>query len=195
MKTILKKHIVVLIVYIGFCIVALAGVVMLFTTMKSKIARVSEIKERLASYQKNKKAFEEEARELRALQERIGVLEQYIVTSDSLPALLSTLESVALKNTVGFEITSVQTPIENEKTKLLIDATTKGSYAQVRAFFTELERQPFQVKIRKLYLFSEQGEEAVAAISGTLSGPKTTKSTAPKIPLWQGVATIEILSF
>lgn len=195
MKAILKKHIILLVVCIAGCIAALAGLVVLFTTMNSKIARVSEIKERLASYQKNKKAFEDEAKELRTLQDRISVLESHVVTSDSLPELLSTLESAALKNSISFEITSVQTPVENEKTTLLIEATTKGSYAEIRSFFAQLEQQPFQIKIRKLYLFSEQGEGNTTETAGTLSGPKVAKPATPKALLWQGIATIEVLSF
>lgn len=195
MKSILKKHILVLAISIIGCVIAIIGIGILFATTNSKTTRVSEIKERLASYQKNKKAFEDEAKELRVLQERLSILEKHVVTSDSLPVLLSSLEGLASKNGIGFEITSVQTPIENEKPKLLIEATAKGSYLGLRTFFAQLEHQPFQVKLKRLYLFSEQAETTSIETAGTLSGPKTTKPVISKEVGWQGVVTIEVLSF
>lgn len=195
MSTILKKHILLLIVCLVACVAALTCIVIFLTTMNGKTSRVLEIKERLASYQKNKKAFEDEAKELRVLQNRLSALEGHVVTANSIPVFLSTLETLATKNNIGFEITSVQTPIENEKTVLLIEATTKGSYSQINSFFDQLEHQAFQVKIKRLYLFSAESETNTAEVSGTLSGPKIPKPATVKEQGWQGVATIEVLSF
>jgi Tfp pilus assembly protein PilO len=75
----------------------------------------------------------------------------------NIPSLLSTLEKLASKNGVSFEITSVQTPIENEKTKLLIESTSKGSFTQIQNFFEELQHQNFQVRFARVFIFSEKG--------------------------------------
>lgn len=195
MKTILRKTIIFSVVCITVALVLLTGVFVLLANMKTKMAKVADSKERLASYQKNKKAFQEETNQIRALGQRLSTLESYVVKSETVPALLSTLETLATKNNVGFEITSVQTPIENEKTKLLIDCTAKGSFTQVQSFFAQLQQQPFQVRFTKLFFFSEEGEKSLPEVSGTLSVKKTKSIPVAKELQWQGVATIEIVSF
>jgi Tfp pilus assembly protein PilO len=195
MNTILKKHIVSLIAIIIIGVIMLGGIVFLSLSMKTKMAKVIETKERIASYQKNKKAFNEEVNKLKSLENRLTELESKIITKENVPTLLSSLEALAQKNGTTFEITSVQTPIENDKTKLLIEFNTKGSYNQIQSFLGELQHQPFEIKIAKLFLFSEQGEPSREATSGRLLVTKSKTPTAPKEKSWQGVTTIEILSF
>lgn len=195
MNTILKKHILSLIVIIILGVVLLSGIAFLSFSMKVKMAQVIDTKERIASYQKNKKAFNEEVNKLKSLEERLVDLESKIITKENVPTLLSNLEILAQKNGTTFEITSVQTPIENDKVKLLIEFNTKGSYNQIQSFLDQLQHQSFELKITKLFLFSEQGESLSETTSGKLSVNKSKASVVPKEKGWQGVTTIEILSF
>lgn len=193
MNTILKKHTIALIVLIIALLAGAAGVLYLFYSMNGKVAQVVAVKERIASYQKNKKAFADEAQKLKVLDGRVDTLESSIVTSEQVPQLLSQFETLALASGTSFEITSVQTPIENEKTKLVVEFNTKGSYAQIDSFLKKLEHQAFQIKITQLFLLGSV-EEKVEATSGTL--PAGTKQpVVQKAPTWQAVATVEILSF
>jgi Tfp pilus assembly protein PilO len=137
MSNILKNNIIKLIIYIALAVALFVGVSVVFSSMKIKMSKVYEIKEKLASYQKNKKAFEDEVKEIRDLEERVKTLESFKISSENIPSLLSTLEKLANKHSISFEITSVQTPIENEKTKLLIETTSKGSFVQIQNFFEE----------------------------------------------------------
>jgi Tfp pilus assembly protein PilO len=171
------------------------GVSVVFSSMKIKMSKVYEIKEKLASYQKNKKAFEDEVKEIRDLEERVKTLESFKISSENIPSLLSTLEKLANKHSISFEITSVQTPIENEKTKLLIETTSKGSFVQIQNFFEELQHQNFQVRLAKVFLFSEKGVSSSPEVTGTLSVKGAKTPTVSKELKWQGVATIEIQSF
>ena len=195
MNTILKKQYILLILttIIVFVFIGFLGIV--FSKIKLNTVRVQETKERLMSYQVNKKAFNDETNQIRSLQERLTNLESKIVTNQSVPELLSKLESLATENKLEFEITSVQTIIENEAPKLIIECNTHGSYQQIVSFFNLLQHQEFQIKIRKFFVFSEQGPSSLSEVAGTLSTGKTKTAPLPKEVLWQGVATIEIISF
>ncbi len=195
MSNILKNNIIKLIIYIALVIALFVGVSVVFSSMKIKMSKVYDIKEKLASYQKNKKAFEDEVKEIRDLEERVKILESFKVSSENIPSLLSTLEKLANKHSISFEITSVQTPIENEKTKLLIETTSKGSFVQIQNFFEELQHQNFQVRLAKVFLFSEKGVSSSPEVTGTLSVKGSKTPTVSKELKWQGVATIEIQSF
>ena len=195
MNTILKKHIFSL-VFTLLCLgAALFGVFFLFNHIQRGTDRVTEIKERIASYQSNKRAFEAEAIKLSGLEKRLNTLEGFIVTGDSIPETLSVFEKVAATRGVGIEITSVQTPVEGEKTKLVIEFNLKGAYNQIALFLSDIVHQKFQVTISKLYLFSAEGEQAPAT-TGTLQvGKPKTPVAVPKEKSWQAVVTAQILSF
>lgn len=194
MNTILRKHIITLIILIVIGAVCIAGVLVLLTKMNTKMVRVAEIKERLASYQKNKKAFDDEADQLRLLGQRISALEAFVVTPAVVPAVLSQIETIALSQGVSFEITSVQTPTIEDKTKLFIECTIIGSYEEIQTFFTRIQQQEFVAKIGKVYIFSAEGEQVALTGSGTLSTGKPAPKVSKELQ-WQAVATIEIISF
>lgn len=192
MNTIFRKHISSLIILIIFSLAILFGILFFFSSMGVKVSKVIEIQERIASYEKNKKAFAEEAKKLQTLQNRVVELESMVVTKESVPALLSTFESLAQGIGTDIEITSVQTLIENDKPKLVVEFNTNGSYNQIHSFLNILQHQKFQIKITKLIFLSSQEEKIPDEISPT-EKVKTLPSIKEK--QWQGVATIEILSF
>lgn len=194
MDKILKKHITTLIASMILCVVFIFGIVFLFHSMAGKTTKVLEIKERIASYQKNKKAFNDEVEKIKILEKRLVDLEAQVINTEKVPSLLSGFETLAQKNNTLLEITSVQTPTEDDKTKLRIEFSVKGSYSQIQSFLNELQHQSFQIKINKLSLDLEQAEQ-VPETTGTLSIDKTKAPIVVKDKQWQGVATIEILSF
>lgn len=175
-------------------ILLLAGIFVIWRNINNKMTKVYEIKEKLASYQKNKKAFEDEAKEIKSLEQRLVLLESYKVSPETIPNLLSTLEALSTKHKISFEITSVQTPIQNDKPKLLVESIAKGSFSDIQSFYEEIQHQSFQVSFTKLFLFSENSSLSAPESSGTLS-IKGGKATPSKEIKWQGVATIEVQSF
>jgi Tfp pilus assembly protein PilO len=198
MDKILKKHILSLVFSILVTILFSGVVFFFYNSFNKKITKVSEIKERIASYQKNKKAFSEEADKLRVLENRLNTVEKAVVTSESVPNLLSKLETLAQGSSVSFEITTVQTPVKEGAPKLFVEISTKGSYENIQFFLNQLQHQDFQIKISSLYFLAEQTEQSSAAISGVLPVSTNKVVVAPVIikeKQWQGVASIEILSF
>lgn len=194
MNSIFRKHIISLIISLLFCGAALVGIFWLLSRIQSETVRVGEIKERIASYQSNKRAFEAEAIKLTALEERLKGLEGYVVRSESLPQTLSIFEKVAASRGATAEITSVQTPVEGEKPKLVVEFNLRGSYNQIALFLSDIVHQTFGVTITKLYLFSAEGETAPATVGVVPIGkPKTPPVQKEKS--WQAVVTAEILSF
>ncbi len=195
MNTIFKKHIVSLIALIVIAGVVLFGIIFFFSSMNTKVARVLEIKERIASYQKNKKEFADEVVKLKSFEERMATLESKVITSSNVPTLLSTFEKLAENNVTSFEITSVQTPVVDEKKKLLIDFNIKGSYSQIQSLLDKMQHQAFQVNFLKLSLFSDQVGQIALVEEGTVSENKIKLPATPRDKPWQATATIEILSF
>jgi cell division protein FtsL len=82
MSNILKNNIIKLIIYIALTVALFVGVSIVFANMKIKMSKVYEIKEKLSSYQQNKKAFEDEVKEIRSLEDRIKVLESFKISSE-----------------------------------------------------------------------------------------------------------------
>ncbi len=195
MNTILKKHIISLVLSIIFPVVLLGVGGLLLQQLNTKVSRIADIKERIASYQKNKKAFTDEVSNIQLLEKRVSSLESSIVTTEEVPTLLSSLESLAKDSGVTFEITSVQNPVENDAPKLTIECSVIGSKTQVLSFLDRLQHQSFAVRVSKLFLFSEEGQQSSPLASGVLSGGKVKTVTVSSEKQWHGIATIEIISF
>lgn len=195
MDTILKKHVGSLVIAIIIPLALVVGGVVLIQSLNGKLSKIADIKERVASYQKNKKAFTDEVVKIQSLEKRVSDLEASVVTSETVPALLSSLESLAKDSDVSFEITSVQNPTENDVVKLVIESSLLGSQSKSLAFLEALQHQRFQVRIAKLFLFSEEGQSSTPVSSGVLSGgkPKATPGSLEK--QWRAIVTIEIVSF
>jgi Tfp pilus assembly protein PilO len=199
MDKILKKHIVALIA--GIIISSALVIVALFfyKSFNKKILKVGEVKERIASYKNNKKAFTEEVDRLKTLDNRLKFLENNIITEANTPNLLSNLETIAQNSGIVFEITSVQTLVKDSVNKLFIEINTKGSFEETQSFLEQLQHQPFQVKINTIYLSEEQGGEVGLPSSDikpiNLDKSKVVVPTTIRPKQWRSVATIEILSF
>jgi Tfp pilus assembly protein PilO len=195
MDTILKKHIGSLSIVIIISLALVVGGVVLLQSLNGKLSKIADIKERVASYQKNKKAFTDEVVKIQSLEKRVSDLEASVVTSETVPALLSSLESLAKDAGVSFEITSVQNPTENDTVKLVVESSLVGSQSKNLAFLEELQHQPFQVRITKLFLFSEEGQSSTSVSSGVLSGGKSKATPVSLEKQWRAIVTIEIVSF
>lgn len=199
MNTIFKKHIITTIVLIITTIVSLIMIVFLVLSMNTKISRVLETKERLSSYQKNNKAYKEEAEQFKLLEKRLEVLESKIVSDQTVSTFLSFLEDLAQKDGTDFEITSVQSPVQDEKKSLSIDFNIKGTYSDVRLFLDQIQHQPYQIKFSKLDIFSETPTVQAPQVVQTPT-PGTKPVAVPTTPVlkerqWTAVATIEVVSF
>lgn len=181
MESIERKHIAVTICMILLSIGSILGILYFVKEMQVKERRVREVKEHLASYEQNKKIFIAESVELRELDGEVARLEDYTVTIEQVPQLLSRMEALALESGVTFSIISVKTPEEEGAPQTLtVDFSAGGSYASVQAFLEVLSRQSYQIRFNTLSLHKRQSETPLDTIT---------------LPSWELLASTEIVSF
>lgn len=186
MKQIFRKHFISILVSIVLCVSVFLVFTYIFSKIRKDITNVLDSKEKLLSYQINKKAFNDEVLKIKGLEERLSVLEKNIIKKDSIPNLLSSIESLADQKGVVFEITSVDDMIE-DKQKFSINTRVSGQYEKIINFFNSLENQSFLSKVSSISL-------SLDSSGGESSLSDTTNKLVVKEPKWQGTATIEILS-
>ena len=195
MESIIKNQYIKLIVATIVCIACGALFSVLLIRMKTRFDSTNLLRERLVSYQINKKAFNEEAVQMHLLQKRLDSLTRNVISKNSVPDLLSKLEALADASHVKFEITNVQTVLKNDIPRLIVGGAAEGAYSEIEAFFDLLQHQSFQIQFQDLSVYSETIETAV---SESPNAPPFNKPKAPnttKETKWHGVATIEVISF
>jgi Tfp pilus assembly protein PilO len=193
MQHVFRKQLILVCIAALLFVVLLGGGVFFVGFIRTQIGQTRELKEKIASYEKNKKTFTDEVLHIKTLEARVEALESTIVTPEGVPLLLSRLEALATKSGVSFEITSVQNPVVDEKPMLSVESSMTGSRETILAFLGTLTEQPIALHINKLFLFSEEGGVSSVPTAGTLQvdQKKPVNSTAR----WRAVATIHVLSF
>lgn len=187
MKSIIRKQIVVFGIMVVFFVATLIGIWYGSTVMTAKQESVAAAKERLASYERNKRTFAEESVVLKKIEERIVAREADIITEATVPQLLSSLETLAQNSSVDFAITAVQTPVEKDEQKsLIIDFSGKGTYGQLMEFATTVMAQQYQV------MYTNFSLRAVRTTTFVQGAPRVS---VPENAEWQLLATVKILSF
>lgn len=158
--------------------------VLIARSVEAKIVATHDITAKLSTYERNRTQYNKQSEQVKDLQKRIDLLSTYVITTATVPSLLSELETFANDRGVNFKITSVDTPIDSKKQKKLqISFTAQGSLEAVQAFLSDIKEQPFLVQFRSFSL----------ALATTYSGIESTKK--PFVQEWQTVASIEIVSF
>lgn len=193
MKSILKKHIITT-VLLSMLIVALGIGALLGGRMFARHTQeVLKARQKIATYEVHKKSFQEEAAQVKDIQTRVNALKQSVVTKESLPSFLSSLESLARASEVQFDITGVETPVVDDVAHLEVEVTIDGTFAQATAFLSTLLHQPYTIAINRLDIVS--GAAATARdVAPTAPG---VKKAAPvvKEPVFRTFATLEVKSF
>lgn len=154
--------------------------------IETRQARVVEARDRLASYEINKKILDDESVELHRIKERVEVLQRHIVTTGTIPELLSHIETVAKAQEMSIAITSVQ----NGKT-LTVDFSGEGTMPHVEAFLDTLLAQPYQIRFIRFGLY-RSGD--VTLSTAEFSEPKKQPRQQPS-NTWKLSARIEIMSY
>jgi Tfp pilus assembly protein PilO len=177
MKPLIRRHIIAAIVSFVLLITVLGGLGWFISTLKTREARVIEVRDRLASYEQNKRRLSEETAMLGTLRDQVSRLEQYVITEDTTPALLSSVEQMAKAQGIDFVLTAVAATSQTAVTpaKLHIDFSAEGSFASIQRFVDTLLSQPYQIKVSRLSLF-------------LIDNAKSTGGT------WQLLAGIDIMS-
>jgi hypothetical protein len=179
MKSITRAH---LIAAILSCVMLIVTVVALFIFMRKIRAqeqRVLDARDRLASYEQNKRRLSEENAELDVIRGRVTTLEQYVITEDSAPTFLSSIETIAKNNGVDFTLTAAAATTATPKTpaKLHIDFSADGSFANIQRFLSQLFSQPYELRMTRLSLYL------------------TDSANAQANGAWQLLAGIDVVSF
>ena len=155
-STLLKRHILVLIVLliavVGSALALRYGIVYL----KKQERAVVAAHERIASYEQNKKIFNDESAALAVLASRIDTLQSYTITPTTTPTFLSSLEVLAQEYDIDFTITSVQNPGKQKTERLVVDFSASGDLESLEGFLEDLSHQTYQLKFIKLSLFADR---------------------------------------
>ncbi len=189
MPALIKKHIVLLLISVLVLAACVLGMWRFETLMRLKKEKVLTAKQELATYDANKKIFAEESQALAVIGQRVAALETYRVTTDTTPELFSAIENLAQKNGVVFAITTVRTLGAQKKETLTIDFSATGTIAQVDMFLQQLSRQPYQIVFKKFSLYRTTAGQSLLRPEGVV-GP-----ALPAVPLWEVLASIEVVSF
>ncbi len=153
MKQILKKHIIIFIIALTCFFAVVIGFVFLFKKFNQMFNQVNSSKERLVSFEENKKIFSEESKDLDNIKNKTDSLEKYIITQATVPNLLSSFESLAKNNNLDFSISSVVAPdINYPESKFSIGFMAKGKEEDIAKFLFLLEHQTYQINFVQFLL-------------------------------------------
>ncbi len=184
------------IVILGLLVCGLvAGAFFLIKIIHTRVDRVAEVKERIATYEANKSSFEKEAAQLASLQSRIKTVQSFVVTTETLPSLLSELEQQARAKGLVFEITNAQTPTENGVQKLDISFTARGAYEQLSSFLEHLLHQSYAATYTQIDIARDDTEMTPPAAAAQTQQPTTQSASKSSGTLFRVTATLRILSF
>ncbi len=164
MESLYKKKSMQVILSLVFLGILLAALGVFARSMERKKQEVVAIKERLASYEQNKKIFQDETRRLDRAAVRTVALEGARVTTQNLPVLLSSLETLALNRAVTFAITQVETPaVETGPQKLTISFSAQGQLTNLQAFLNDISQQVYQVRFTSFSLYADKDAKGGSA--------------------------------
>jgi hypothetical protein len=183
METLYRKHIIIAIVLTIIFLASSIGLWQFGKRMKTREARVHEVKEQLATYNQNKKVFTEESAALRTIDARLGALESKRVTTANIPETLSSLEALAAREGITFTISAVQAPKPGADDVLTISFFAKGSALHLNMFLDDMLAQAYELRFTNYALTKEQQPAP---------GPGVV---IPSEPQWQLLGSIEILSY
>ena len=184
MHALIKKHVVYLIIASLVLVASVLGLWRFGVSMHVRIEKVIVAKSALVSYEENKKIYAEESAALARIGARAARLETYRITTQTTPQLLSSLEDLARQYGLEFAITAVQTPGTTGSQKLVVDFSAKSTAPAIDAFLVALSQQTYQVKFNTFSLFAE-----------VPPAPDPTRPVVSRVPGWELLASIEILSF
>ena len=178
MQSLIRTHTFAALIAFLVLVVSAVALSLFAVSMGKREARVIEARDRLASFEQNKRIFAEEAKELEAIKEHIEQLEAKVVTEEKVPELLSSLEAMAKVQAVEFTITAVSSDAEVQKTaRLHIDVSATGTLPAIQSLVKEMLSQDYQIAFTRFSLY--QSEEGAGAKAGG----------------WQLLAGVDIISF
>jgi Tfp pilus assembly protein PilO len=179
MKSVVRAHIIAAILSGVMLVVTVVALFIFVKKIHAQEKRVLDARDRLASYEQNKRRLSEEKAELDVIRDRTAKLEQYVVTEDSAPTFLSSVETIAKNNGVDFTLTAAAATTATPKipAKLHIDFSADGSFTNIQRFLSELFSQPYELRMTRLSLYLIDSANVPA--NGT----------------WQLLAGIDVISF
>ncbi len=185
MESFVKKSIITAAI-LGVVFVATgAGLFYFSLAMIDRQKLVLDAKERLASYEQNKRAFAEESIKLKELVGRIDSYKQDAVSLASVPQFLSSLEAIAVTHNIEFTITAAETvENENDSKELFVDVSAVGGFEDIVSFSNEILQKRYQLQFVSFSLFREEQQKDIEG-----------NFVAPTKPLeWNLLARIKIVT-
>lgn len=160
-----------------FCIAAVVWGI--FAVVLHRLRRdavfVADAQARLAHYANNRSAWNQAKTQFIADTAAVAGFEKVVVTQDTVPDFLSTLERLATAAHISFAITSVGTDTKTAALTIAYSAT--GTYSALDTFLRDTQSLPQQIAFATVSLAEDGGSGA-------------TKSAG-----WRLDATIRVLSY
>ena len=187
MKSLLRRHYIIFIFSTILLVASFFGLLAFVASMSKRLQRVMEVRDRLATFEQNKRTFADEAVEFEKIRERVALLEKNILTNASIPYVLSALEEMAKTKNIDFAITTAEIVSTKGPTYLHVDFSASGTFENIEKLVDEILSQPYQTKFSRFSLYFNKNIESEA-------GPESVK-IKPTTATWQLLAGIDIMSF
>ncbi len=162
MESFVKKSIITTTILGIVLITTGAGLFYFSSAMIDRQKLVLDAKERLASYEQNKRAFAEESIKLKELVGQIDAYKKDAVSIGSVPQFLSSIESIAATYDIEFTITAAET-VENENNskELFVDISAVGDFENIISFSNEILQKRYQLQFVNFSLFREEQQKDI----------------------------------
>ena len=169
MEQYLKKQKITCIILAGVLIAVLAVIYMVNASMKRMRADITTSKITVATLAASEHVQDANTARVRAIQNDVQAISQKIITKDTVPAFLSTLEDIAKAHMVTITVSGVESTTKDTIPMLHISFSIEGSKDGVQSFFADIQKQTQAVVFSGLNI----SFDAPVVTPGTKKAPAT----------------------
>lgn len=187
MDNFFKNRIITLTINAIFCIITAWCLFLFIKNIFDKQKQIDDIKSRIEMLKNNSEIIKNQTKKLNALTDQQEKLSQIILTKESAPGFFSILESIAEKNNIKINISSVNDVVKNNIKTLNMDVHLTGDLNSIQNFYQAIESLPVQIRIDSLLITRE--EKGSAPIVGNVKNP------APQKDSWASQSSLVVLSY
>lgn len=167
MEQYLKKQKIVCVVLVCILLGVIGGIYGVVTSMKHMRREITASKITVATLAASEHVQDANTARVRAIQNDVQAISQKIITKDTVPAFLSTLEDMAKNHAVTITVSGVESTTKDTIPMLHISFAIEGSKDGVQNFFADIQKQTQAVVFSGLNI----SFDAPVAISGIKKAP------------------------
>lgn len=141
MEQYLKKQKIVCIILVCILLGVLGGIYAVVTSMNHMRADITTSKITVATLAASEHVQDANTARVHAIQNDVETISQKIITKDTVPAFLSTLEDMAKAHAVTITVSGVESTTKDTIPMLHISFSIEGSKNGVQSFFADIQKQ------------------------------------------------------